>query len=128
MDNAVKILVVDDETDFRQVMTVWLQSKGYSVITAENGNEGIRMIKEAKPDLVFMDLRMPMKDGVDTINEVRRFDRATPIIIISSFIEDPKIKEVKPAHISGIFYKNDDFEKGTHLLESALRMHKKLKK
>ncbi|OGW75501.1 MAG: hypothetical protein A2Z72_02795 [Omnitrophica bacterium RBG_13_46_9] len=127
MDKAIKVLVVDDEADFRQVMTVWLKSKGYLVITAPDGEHAIEAVKKEKPDIVFMDLRMPVMDGSDTIKKIRQFDKDTPIIIISAYLDDPKIKEVKTSYISGIFNKRDDFDKGLNLLECVLRTHKRFK-
>lgn len=128
MNKEIRILVVDDEADFRQVMTVWLESKGYSVITASNGKDAIQLVKKENPDIVFLDLRMPVMDGNETVQKIRSFNKNVPIIIISAYVGDLKIKEPKASDISGVFYKNDDFEKGLALLESVLRTHKKLKK
>ncbi|MFA5146872.1 MAG: response regulator [Candidatus Omnitrophota bacterium] len=128
MDKDIKVLIVDDEADFRQVMTVWLESKGYSVIAAANGKDAISMVKRDEPNIIFMDLRMPIMDGSETIKRIRRFNRHIPIIIISAYVNDPKMKEVRTTDISGIFYKSDDFEKGRAILEAVLRTHKKLKK
>ena len=130
MDNKnIKVLVVDDEADFRRLMTFWLDSKGYSVIVAPNGKSAIKLVKEKKPDIVFMDLKMPVMDGIETIKRIRRFDKEIPIIIISAHIDDPKEKEALLYGISGVFYKGKDFEEeGLPLLESALRTHRKLKK
>ena len=127
MDKDIKVLVVDDEVDFRQVMSVWLKSKGYSVIASANGRDAIGMVKKEKPDIIFMDLRMPVMDGSETIKEIRRFNKNVPIIIISAYLDYPKIKEIASSDISGIFYKSEDFEKGLVLLESVLRRHKRLK-
>lgn len=128
MDKEIKVLVVDDEADFRQVMTVWLESKGYFVVSAPDGKNAVQSVKEKKPNIVFMDLRMPIMDGSETIKQIRKFNKNIPIIIISAYLNDPKIKEIAASDISGVFYKNDDFEKGLTLLESVLRTHKKLKK
>ena len=128
MDKEIKILVVDDEADFRQLMTVWLESKGYYVISASNGKDAIQLVKKESPNIIFLDLRMPIMDGNETVQKIRRFNKNVPIIIISAYVGDLKIKEIKRPDISGIFYKNDDFEKGLALLESVLRTHKKLKK
>ena len=127
MDKDIKVLVVDDEADFRQLTTVWLESKGYSVISAANGKSAVQLVKEKKPSIIFMDLRMPVMDGSETIKEIRRFNKNVPIIIISAYVDDPKIKEIASSDISGIFYKSEDFEKGLVLLESVLRRHKRLK-
>jgi CheY-like chemotaxis protein len=130
MDNKnIKVLVVDDEADFRRLMTFWLDSKGYSVVAASDGESAIQLVKKEKPDIVFMDLRMPVMDGIETIKRIRRFDKEIPIIIISAHIDDPREKDALPYKISGVFYKGKDFDKeGLPLLESALRTHKKLKK
>jgi len=129
MDNKnIKVLVVDDEADFRRLMTFWLDSKGYSVIVASDGKSAIQLVKEKNPHVVFMDLKMPVMNGIETIKRIRRFDKEIPIIIISAHVGDPEGKEAIPYRISGVFYKGKDFEEGLPLLESALRTHKKLKK
>ena len=129
MDNKnIKVLVVDDEADFRRLMTFWLDSKGYSVVVASDGKSAIQLVKEEKPDVVFMDLKMPVMDGIEAIKRIRRFDKDIPIIIISAHVDDPKEKDALAYGISGVFYKGKDFEEGLPLLESALTTHKKLKK
>lgn len=124
----ILVLVVDDQADFRELLMFWLQSKGYSVITAEHGKRAIELIKEKSPDIMFIDLRMPVMDGIETIKNVRQFNQELPIIIISSYIDDPRVKEAAACGISGEFYKGGDFKDGLSLLETILRTHKKLKK
>jgi len=123
----IKVLVVDDEADFRQLLVFWLQSKGYSVIAATDGSVAIETIKKESPDIVFMDLRMPVMDGIEAIKNIRAFNQDIPIIIISAYIDDTKARTAFSYGISGVFYKDKDFEEGLYLLESALRTHKKLK-
>lgn len=126
-DKQVEVLVVDDEADFRQLMSIWLKSKGYSVDVACNGKDALERIKQKKPDIIFMDLRMPVMDGVEAIKEVRKVDKDLPVIIISAYVADPKMQEALPYGVSGVFYKGKDFEEGLSLLESVLRVHKRLK-
>jgi len=129
MDNKnIKVLVVDDEADFRRLMTLWLNSKDYSVIAVSDGESAIKLIKENTPDIVFLDLKMPVMNGVETLKRIREFNKDLPVIIISAHVDDPKAKEAMSYGISGIFYKGKDFEDGLFLLESALRTHKKLKR
>jgi len=128
MADKVKVLVVDDEADFRQLMMFWLQSKGYDVIVACDGKEAIKTIKAEEPDIVFMDLRMPVMDGVETIKKIRQFNKGLPVIMISAYVDDPKIQEANSCGTSGVFYKGKDFEEGLSLLEVALRTHRQLKK
>ena len=124
----IKVLVTDDEDDFRYLLRYWLQARGYSVIMASSGEEAIKFTREQNPDIIFMDLRMPAMDGVQTIGKIREFNRDVPVIIISAYLEDLKIKEANNYGISGVFYKGKDFQQSMPLIESALRTHKKLKK
>ena len=128
MADKIRVLVVDDEADFRQLMMFWLQSKGYEVIVACDGKEAIKTIKAEKPDIVFMDLRMPVMDGAQTIKKIRQFNKDLPVIMISAYVDDLKIKEANRYGTSGVFYKGKDFEEGLSLLEVALRTHRQLKK
>ena len=123
----IKVLVVDDETDFRQLLVFWLQSKGYAVITATDGSDAIQMVKKENPDIIFMDLRMPVMSGIEAIKNIREFNQGVPIIIISAYVDDENARTAFSYGISGVFYKDKDFEEGLYLLESALRTHKKLK-
>ncbi|MCM8800004.1 MAG: response regulator [Candidatus Omnitrophica bacterium] len=125
---SIKILIADDEVDFRNLLKFWLESKGYSILDASNGQEAIEITRRDNPDMIFMDLRMPVMDGIEAIKEIRKFNQEVPIIVISAYVEDPKVKEVLEYGISGEFYKGDDFQKSLVLLESVLKTHKRLKK
>lgn len=128
MENEIKVVLVDDESDFVEPMAFWLKSKGYTVLTAGNGKEGIKVIKEHSPHIVFLDINMPVMDGFATLKEIRQFDTALPVIIISAFVNDPRLSEANKLGISGVFYKGSDFNEGMVLLETVLRTHKSLKK
>ena len=128
MKSKIKILLVDDEADFRELMTSWLESKGYSVTAVSNGKSAIRMVGEEAPDILFLDLRMPGMDGIEVVKRIREFNKDVPVIIISAYVAELIPVETMSYGISGIFYKGKNFEEALPLLESALRIHKKLKK
>lgn len=66
MENKLsKILIVDDDPDFKEVIMAKLKSVGYSVFTANDGEEGLKKIKEVKPDLLLLDIEMPVMNGVE---------------------------------------------------------------
>jgi CheY-like chemotaxis protein len=127
-EKDIKVLIVDDQDDFRQLMKFWLERKGYCVIEAQDGQIALTVVKEHSPDIIFMDLKMPVVDGVEAIKRIREFNKDVPIIVISSYVSDPGIKDIMSYEVSGIFYKGKDFQEGLTLLETALRTHKKLKK
>lgn len=123
----LKILVADDEEDFQQLMKLWLTSKGYSVIIAQNGESAVEKVREESPDIVFMDLNMPGMGGIKALAAIREFNKTIPVIIISAYVGQMKLTESEQYGLSGVFYKGEDFEKGAALIEAALRTHKKLK-
>lgn len=128
MKKGFKVLLVDDQEDFRQLMKFWLESKGYSVLTASNGKSTIKLIKKEPPDILFLDLRMPLMDGAETLKRIRKSNKDLPVIVISAYVDDPGIKDMLSYGISGIFYKGKNFEEALPLLEAALRTHKRLKR
>ncbi|MFH1782900.1 MAG: response regulator [Candidatus Omnitrophota bacterium] len=128
MEKGIKVLLVDDQDDFRKLMKFWLESKGSIVFEAPEGKTGVKMVKEKKPDIVFMDLHMPVMGGLEALKKIREFNKDVPIIVISAYTHDPGAKEALEYGISGVFNKGNNFEEALPLLESALRTHKKLKK
>jgi len=127
-EKAIKCLLVDDEEDFRELMQFWLKSKGYTVVSACEGKTAVELAKAENPDVIFMDLNMPIMNGTEAVKNIREFNKDVPIIIISAYVDDRKAKEAMQYGISGIFYKGKDFQEGLSLLEAALRTHKQLKK
>jgi len=125
MDEETKILLVDDEADFTRPMSAWLSSEGYSVTVAEDGGTALNLIRENPPDIVFLDLKMPGMDGAEVLRNIRVFNKNIPIIVITAYVDDPKVKEMGEYDISGVFYKGDDFIEGLSLIKSVLRLKKK---
>lgn len=66
------ILLVDDDGDFRDVMSEVLKAAGFDVAVAANGNKGIEQAKKLIPDLILMDIKMPAMSGVDAALEIKR--------------------------------------------------------
>lgn len=78
----MRILVVDDEPQITRVLRMSLQSHGYEVTIARNGEEALTRVKELSPDLIITDLSMPVMDGLELTRAIRRFAE-TPIIVLS---------------------------------------------
>lgn len=79
----IKLLIIDDEMDFRESIALFLQDAGFSVLEAANGREGLDIFERERPDVVFTDLRMPVMDGFEVIAELAVSSPGTPIIVIS---------------------------------------------
>lgn len=82
MDNkAVKILVVDDEPDIVEILQYNLEKEGYTVTTAYNGKDAIRIAKEELPHLIILDIMMPDMDGIETCQEIRNLSSLSESMI-----------------------------------------------
>ena len=79
---AKKILIVDDEPDMLAVATFRLKKNGYDVITATDGRQAIESIKKDMPDLILLDLRIPLISGYDICRRVKSNDKLKHIYII----------------------------------------------
>lgn len=77
-----KILVVDDEPCIVRPLTFILKKKGYHVLTASNGIEGLEVTRAEKPDLIFLDVMMPKKNGYEVCEEIKRDPELQHIYII----------------------------------------------
>ena len=83
---AKKVLIVDDDADFREAMTTLLEAKGYNVITAENGQKGFDEAKSKLPDVVLLDVMMTHKsEGFDIARSLQRDAKTAniPIILVT---------------------------------------------
>jgi two-component system nitrogen regulation response regulator NtrX len=77
------ILVVDDEATILQSLSGILSDEGFEVLTASNGYEALKVIEEASPDLVLLDIWMPGMDGIETLQEIKRTSSSLQVVIIS---------------------------------------------
>ncbi len=77
-----KILLIDDEEDIRELLTYNLEKEGYSVTTADNGNQGIELARKMIPDLILLDVMMPEKDGIETCTELRTLRELEKTLIV----------------------------------------------
>jgi CheY-like chemotaxis protein len=79
------VLITDDDSDIRGILRTKLESLGYRVQEAENGQDAIDKIKQDRPDLVVMDVRMPVMSGTEAIGRIK---------------EDPSLKDIKVVFLS----------------------------
>lgn len=78
-----RILIIDDEQDFRRTVRAFLEADGHDVFEAENGVAGMEEFQNVRPELVVTDILMPHQDGVATIRQIRKIDPEVKIIAIS---------------------------------------------
>jgi YesN/AraC family two-component response regulator len=78
-----KILLVDDEEGIRKVLGISLMDIGYQVITAENGREALAAFREHTPPIVLTDIKMPLMDGIDLLQEIKAESPDTEVIMLT---------------------------------------------
>ena len=120
-----KILIVDDEKNMCQYLSIMLKKEGYLVKTANNGNKAISEVKSANFDVVITDIRMEGMDGIELLGAVKEVDPALPVIIMTAYASQ---KTAIEALNKGAFHylikraaKNEEIKM---VVRNALDMHK----
>lgn len=86
-----KILVADDEQSIREILRIYLENEGYEVIEAEDGADALRKIELDKPDLVLLDIMMPILDGIEVCRQVRKHHDIPIIMATAKDADDDRI-------------------------------------
>ena len=79
----IKLLLVDDEKDFVESLAERLQLKDFNVSTALNGTEALDLIKEHEYDVIVLDVKMPGKDGIETLKEIKNLKQLPQVIMLT---------------------------------------------
>ena len=106
------ILVIEDYTDSRTLLSSLLRARGYKVVEARDGKEGVLQANRITPDLILMDLAMPEMDGVEAARQLRRRNTLsrTPIFAISAYATADVKRDAIAAGCAEVFAKPLDIE------------------
>ena len=129
MEKKAKILMVDDDADFVESTKTILESKPYEVIVANNGDEGLRRAREDKPDLILLDVIMPVKDGFTAAEQLKKDPQLSkiPTLMLTAFAE--KGLETSIPVSRGLNLETEDYiEKPVSPEELLARVEKHLKR
>ncbi len=120
-ESNVKMLVCDDSILARKSMTAMLNSFGYeNVFEVSNGEDAVNKYKAEKPDIVFLDIVMPVKDGITATKEIIEFDPDARIIVISSVGTQTHLREVIKAGAKDFIQKPVDQDLLKKIIEHNL--------
>jgi two-component system OmpR family response regulator len=97
-----RILVVDDEDNLRTMLVAALKFEGYDVAAAVNGRDGLRAVKESKPELIVLDVMMPELDGFGMLRRLRESGDRTPVIFLTA-------KDTSADAVAGLGLGADDY-------------------
>ncbi|AGA70850.1 response regulator with CheY-like receiver, AAA-type ATPase, and DNA-binding domains [Desulfitobacterium dichloroeliminans LMG P-21439] len=79
------ILVVDDQMGIRRLLFEAFKEEGHRVKMAENGNEALHLLEDFQPELIIMDMKMPEMNGIDTLKEIRMFNKEVQVIMMTAY-------------------------------------------
>ncbi len=85
MAEPTNILIVDDEQNLRETLAIILRDEGYQVYSAANPNEALAYLRQRSFDIMFLDIRMPERSGLDLLPEIRQIHPRMPILILTAF-------------------------------------------
>ena len=88
-----RVLVVDDEPVAVELLHAFLADKGLDVITACDGEEALRQVKEHRPHLILLDVRMPKLNGMEVLKRVREIDHEVGVIMVTAVNEEETGRE-----------------------------------
>lgn len=109
MSDKKLILVVDDDTDLVEMVSMKLESKNFRVAKAYDGIEAMAKIKEERPALIILDVMMPRKDGYTLCDELKKSEEYKGIVIILLTAVADAISSTNYTHVSGKTTLADDF-------------------
>ncbi len=123
-----KILLVDDDRDFVEATKMVLESKPYEVIVAYDGDEGLAKARQEKPDLIILDIIMPVKDGFRAAEQIKKDPELSkiPVIMLTSFAE--KGGETSLSVSQGLMLDTEDYVDKPVAPEELLRRVQRLLK
>ena len=115
------VLVVDDQIGMLETFTDILEDKGFSVVTADDGFTAIERVKEQSFDLIFMDIKMPGINGVQTFREIKKINPEIAVIMMTAYSVEDLVKEAIEEGAYTVVYKPFDMDKVIQTIEKVLQ-------
>ncbi len=119
MKKTLKILVVDDNEDFCRNVEDILELKGYDVQSAHDGFKTIGIVQQNGIDLVLLDIKMPVMNGVETFKKIKEIAPGTPVIMMTAYAVEDLIRDSLREGAFGVLRKPLDFDKLFSFIEHA---------
>ncbi|MCL6610127.1 MAG: response regulator [Peptococcaceae bacterium] len=88
----LNVLVVDDQPGVRYLLDVIIKDEGHEVRLAKNGLEAVEEVKISKPDLIFMDVRMPQMDGIEALGRIKIISPETAVVLMTAYATDETVQ------------------------------------
>jgi CheY-like chemotaxis protein len=119
MEDKSRILIVDDNVSLGKTMSFVLGRKGYAVTTARDGLEAIERVRERPFDMIFMDIKLPFMDGVETYRRIKQIRPEAVVMMMTAYTVEDLVQQALEEGAYGILYKPLDIEKVIAVIEKA---------
>jgi two-component system response regulator MprA len=119
-----KILVVDDDAVIRKALSESLSFQGFEVCIAQNGQEGLNVYRREKPDLIILDLVMPVMSGVECLEQIRAEDTQVPVLVLTGYGTEDQLERLKSLGVSDVIRKAIGFEDFLNKINQVIRSQK----
>ena len=106
----IRILVVDDEEEICNFLKEFLTGKKYEVFVATDAAQALELVREEHPQLVFLDIRMPQKDGVTLLQEIKAIDQTISVVMVSALQDEELARKTLALGAEGYITKPIDLE------------------
>lgn len=124
MSEGKRVLIIDDELDFINIVKERLEFEGYEVISAQDGKMGLELMRKMRVDVAFLDIMMPEMNGFGVLDTIRKEGKSlakTPVVIVTAYsCQFTKDQKDKLKDVASILYKPFDMSKLLLLLCSLL--------
>jgi two-component system response regulator HydG len=119
MVQKASILIVDDNLSQCKTMSLILRHKGYAVATANDGPEAIQRVQESPFDIIFMDIKMPLMNGVETYRRIKEIRPEAVVMMMTAYAVEDLIQQALEEGAYGVVYKPLDIERLIAIIEEA---------
>ena len=116
-----KILVIDDDRGIRHFLDSLLRHKGYNVLLAENGQKGLELYRQERPDVVVLDLKMPEMDGLTVLRHILSLNLTQPVIIYSGAWSPNTEQQIRALGITETVTKDCSLDRLEEAVKRALK-------
>jgi len=105
--NTTRILLVEDDKFLRRACEIGLKKRGFRVLTASDGEEGLQLAREESPDIILLDMLMPKLNGMETLEALKQDSRtsAIPVVILSNTSIDSDLQQARSLGAIGYLVK-----------------------
>ena len=116
---SIRVIVVDDDVDTVEVFSEFLELKDIEVVgRAHDGKEAVESYEKLRPDIILMDVMMPVYDGFYAIERIRKFDPNSKIIMVTADLSKKTKERLKELNVSGVIFKPYDIDRVLDVIHS----------